>query len=146
MLRQQNAMNLHLDKLGTAGTIFSSLAAAPACCMPLIASVAGAISFGALIPYHSVFEHLLQAFVVLVVIGAALGYAHHRQAAPLVITTLSAAGVLSAFNVLESQMLLFFSLGGLVAAAITNAQESRRCAASAAAPGSGAAPLAPYHR
>jgi hypothetical protein len=122
-------MNLHLDKLGTAGTIFSSLAAAPACCMPLIASVAGALGFGALATYHAAFEHLLQAFVVLAVMGAALGYSYHRQPIPLLATGLSAAGVLSASNVLESQLLLFVSLGGLVAAAITNAQESRRCAA-----------------
>lgn len=124
-------MNLHFDKLGAAGTIVSSLAAAPACCMPLLASVAGAIGFGVLVPYHAVFEHLLQAFVLLAVIGASLGYAYHRQAAPLLVTGLSAAGVLSAFNVMESQWLLFLSLGGLVAAAITNAQESRRCAACA---------------
>lgn len=129
-----HAMNLHLDKLGTAGTIFSSLVAAPGCCMPLIASVAGALGFGVLVPYHAAFEHLLQAFVVLAVIGAALGYSFHRQAAPLLVTGLSAAGVLSAFNVLESQLLLFVSLGGLVAAAITNGQESRRCAACASSP------------
>jgi hypothetical protein len=124
-------MNLHLDKLGTGGTILSSLVAAPACCMPLIASVAGALGFGALGAYHIAFEHLLQAFVLLAVVGAALGYGYHHQPVPLVATVLSAAGVLSAFNVLESQWLLILSLGGLVSAAIGNSQESRRCAACA---------------
>lgn len=121
-------MNLHLDKLGAGGVIFSALVAAPTCCMPLIAAVAGSVGLGALSMYYMTFEHLLQAFVVLTVIGAAFGYSYHRQAAPLVITALSACGVLSSFNVLESQVLLFVSLGGLVAAAVTNQKESQRCA------------------
>jgi hypothetical protein len=127
-------MKLHLEKVGTVGTIFGALAAAPACCLPLLAAVGASVGLGALAPYQGTLVYVLEAFVALAVVGAVIGFRAHRKWGPLVLAVASAAGIFYTFNVAPSQVLVFSSLGGLVAAAVWNTVEGRRCAACAPQP------------
>lgn len=117
-----------LDKFGTFGTLLTALIAAPACCLPLLASVGAALGFGVFVRYNTMLTYLLQFSVVLAVIGAFIGFRQHHNYKPLVLATLSAIGIFYAYNVQLSQVLVYSSLLGLIAAAIWNSIEGRKCA------------------
>lgn len=120
-------MKFHLDKFGTAGTLMGALAAAPACCLPLLASVGAALGFGAFAPYSAVLTYLLQFFVALAVAGAFMGFRQHHKWQPLVLAAASAIGIFYAYNVQLTQGLVYSGLLGLVAAAVWNTIVGRRC-------------------
>ena len=117
-----------LDKLGAIGSVLGALAAAPACCLPLLAAAGASVGLGALAPYQGALTYVLEAFVALAVVGAFIGFRAHRKRGPLVLAAASAAGIFYAFNVSLSQVLVLSSLGGLVVAAVWNTIEGRRCA------------------
>jgi hypothetical protein len=121
-------MKRHLDKLGAIGSVLGALAAAPACCLPLLAAVGASVGLAALAPYQGVLTYVLEAFVALAVVGAFIGFRAHRKWGPLVLAAASAAGIFYAFNVSLSQVLVLLSLGGLVVVAVWNTIEGRRCA------------------
>lgn len=124
-------MKLHFDKIGAVGTIFGALAAAPACCLPLLAAVGASLGLGALGQFQGALVYVLEAFVALAVVGAVIGFRAHRKLRPLLVVAASAAGIFYSFNVAHSQVLVFSSLAGLVVAAVWNTIEGRRCAACA---------------
>jgi hypothetical protein len=128
-------MKLHLDMVGAGGTLFGALAAAPACCLPLLSAVGASLGLGALAPsFQGTLVYVLEVFVALAVVGAFIGFRAHRKWGPLAVAVASAAGIFYAFNVEPSQVLVFSSLGGLVAAAVWNTVEGRKCAACAPQP------------
>ncbi len=116
-------MKHYLDKSGTFGTLLAALIAAPACCLPLLASV-GAALFAR---YNTMLTYLLQFSVVLAVIGAYLGFRQHRDWKLLMLALLSAIGIFYAYNVQLSQALVYSSLLGLIAVAIWSSIEGRKC-------------------
>ncbi|MBL8616290.1 MAG: MerC domain-containing protein [Deltaproteobacteria bacterium] len=120
-------MKRHLDKLGAIGAVLGALAAAPACCLPLLAAAGASVGLGALAPYQGTLAYVFEAFVALAVVGAFIGFRAHRKWGPLVLAAASAVGIFYGFNVSLSQVLVFCSLGGLVLAAVWNTIEGRRC-------------------
>jgi hypothetical protein len=124
-------MKLHLEKLGAVGAIVGALAAAPACCLPLLAAVGASLGLGALGQFQGTLLYVLEAFVALAVVGAVIGFRSHRKPGPLAVAAASAAGIFYSFNVAHSQVLVFSSLAGLAGAAVWNTIEGRRCAACA---------------
>ncbi len=124
-------MKLHLEKLGAIGAILGVLAAAPACCLPLLAAVGASLGLGALGQFQGALLYVLEAFVALAVVGAVIGFRSHRKPGPLTMAAASAAGIFYSFNVAHSQVLVFSSLAGLMGAAVWNTIEGWRCAACA---------------
>jgi hypothetical protein len=120
-------MKLHVDMFGTAGTLVGALAAASACCLPLLASVGASLGFGAFAPYSTVFTYLLQFSAVLAVAGAFIGFRQHHKWLPIVLASASAIGIFYAYYIQLSQGLVYSGLLGLVAAAVWNTIESRKC-------------------
>lgn len=121
-------MKLHLDKVGAIGTVVGALAAAPACCLPLLAAAGASLGLGALGQFQGTLVYVLEAFVALAVVGAIIGFRAHRKPGPLVVAAASAASIFYSFNVAHSQVLVFSSLAGLLVAAVWNTIEGRRCA------------------
>lgn len=122
-------MKQHLDKVGAIGSILGTLAAAPACCLPLLAAAGASIGLGILAPYQHTLVYVLEGFVALALVGAIIGYRAHRNWGPLLLVVSSAAGIIYSFHISPSQTLAFFSLAGLFLAAIWNAVEGRKCSA-----------------
>ena len=85
-------MKIHLDRLGVIGTVGSALAAAPACCYPLLAAVGAALGLGVLGESEGTLVYILEAFVALAVVGAVVGFRAHRKPGPLVVAAASAGG------------------------------------------------------
>jgi hypothetical protein len=127
-------MKRQLDKLGALGAILGALAAAPACCLPLLAAVGASQGLGALGQFQGALVHVLEAFVALAVVGAVIGFRAHRKLGPLVVAAASAAGIFYSFNIAHSQVLVLSGLAGLLVSAAWNTIEGRRCAACAPQP------------
>ena len=121
-------MKFHLDTVGSSGTLVGELAAAPACCLPLLASVGASLCFSAFAPYSTALTYLLQCSVVFAVAGALIGFRQHHKWQPLVLAAASAISIFYAYNVQLSQGLVYSGLLGLLAAAVWNTIECRRCA------------------
>lgn len=122
-------MKNHLEKIGVAGSFFGALALAGPCCLPLLASAGAALGLGIFAPYQGSLSYLVQAFVVLSVAGAISAYRTHRKWGALVLSVVSASALLYVYNFNPETVLAYYGLAGLVAAAIWNTIESRRCAA-----------------
>ena len=122
-------MKFQLDTLATAGSLVSALAASPACCLPLLASVGASLGFGIFAPYSTALTYLLQFSVALAVAGAYVGFRQHHKWQPFVLAAASALAIFYAYNVQLSQGLVYSGFAGLVAAALWNMIENRRCSA-----------------
>lgn len=122
-------MKLHLDKVGAVGSFFGALAAAPACCLPLLAAAGASIGLGFLTPYQGTLVYVLEGFVALALVGAVIGYRVHRKWGPLLLVASSAASIFYSFNATPSQALTFAGLIGLFIAAVWNTIAGRKCSA-----------------
>lgn len=120
-------MKESLVSIGGAGSIFSALAAAAPCCLPFLASVAGAVGLSALLPYSQYIAYLVQAFGVIAAIGAFLSFRRHGKYGPLALTVACVVGLIVVYNVSLIAWLLYSALAGLVLAALWNNYESKRC-------------------
>lgn len=105
-------MNLHLKKIGLAGSVFSLL-----CCLgfgPLIALLS-AIGAGFILN-DAVLAPLLVVFLVIGGIGLGVTYRRHRRKGPLLVHVSVAAAVFVFTFVLFSTPLVWLGFTGLVAA------------------------------
>lgn len=118
---------LHLDKIGAAGTILSSLIIAPACCLPLIAAAGAALGLSALAPMEGIFLYLFKAFLVLTIIGAIFSFRARRKFPPLIITIISAAAIFYGLQINLSQSLIAAGFVGLIMATIWNSMAGKKC-------------------
>lgn len=119
-------MKQYLDKIGTTGTLFGAFAAAPACCLPLLASVGASFGLGIFAPFNSILVYFLQFFVILAVIGSFFGFQRHQNWMPFFLSTGSAIAIIYAYNFQLSQGLIFSGLLGLVIAAFWNTYEIKK--------------------
>lgn len=113
--------------IGSLGSIVAALAAAAPCCLPLLASVAGAVGISILFPYSEYTEYMVQAFGLLAVTGTAWSFRAHRKLGPLAVATASAIGLIVVYNLSLIAWLLYSALAGLVVAVIWNHHEIKRC-------------------
>ena len=124
---QIEKMKESLDKIGGLGSIISAMAAAAPCCVPFLASIAGTVGLGSLLPYSGYIVYLVQLFGILAVVGAIFSFKKHRKIAPLILTVVCVATLIFVYNVSLVAWLLYSGLVGLVIAAIWNTLESKRC-------------------
>jgi len=109
------------DKIGVAGSIFAAL-----CCLgfPALLSILTAIGLGFLIN-DVVLLPLLIVFLLMTLIGLALGMREHHRASALLIGIVSAAGVFIFVFIAFNKVLAGISVAGLVTASILNVLFSR---------------------
>ena len=117
---------LVLDKLGAVGA-FLAAAAAP-CCFPLLAAVGAALGLGALQSMRGYMDYLIQAMVLLSLVGNVLAHRQHHQRGPLVVGIVAAAVIFFAYYGYYHVALVYAGLLGLTVAAISNVFASRRYA------------------
>jgi len=120
-------MKGQLDKVGTAGTIFSAVSAAAPCCLPFLASVGASLGLGVLLPYQNVMTYVLQFFVVLALAGSYFSFRRHRNKWLFALGLASSAAILAAYNLEFSAALIYSGLFGLLAAALWSTLAIRRC-------------------
>lgn len=120
-------MKNYFDKLGTIGTIFGAVAIAPACCLPLFASVSATLGLSIFAGYSELITYLVQLSALLAVFGAFSGFKQHQKWQPLAIATVSTLVILYVYNVALSQNLVFLGLFGLVAATVWNSIAGKSC-------------------
>lgn len=107
-------MNLHLKKVGMAGSLFTLL-----CCLgfgPLIALLS-AIGAGFLVN-DAVLAPLLVAFLVIGGIGIGVTYRRHRRIGPLLVHIAGAVAVFMFTFVLFVTPLVWLGVAGLLAASL----------------------------
>lgn len=122
-------MKISLEKLGAGGTWLAAVAAAAPCCLPLLASVGGALGLSALARYGDALVYLLQAFILLAAFGHWSAYRRHRNRWLLALGLASAAVLLYAYNFAPTAAPLIYSgLVGLAGSAVWSTVENRRCA------------------
>jgi hypothetical protein len=115
-----------LDSAATAGVLFSALATALPCCLPLLASVGAVLGLGVLAPYQGGLIWLLQGLVVLALLGHVQSFRRHRNACPLALAAASAAALLYAYNTQPTAPWVYGGLTGLAAAAAWTYLDTRR--------------------
>ncbi len=106
----------HTDKVGVVGSIFAAL-----CCLgfPALLSILSAIGLGFLIN-DAVLLPLLIVFLLVTLLGLALGMREHHRASALLIGIASAAGVFIFIFIAFNKILAAISVTGLVIATILN--------------------------
>jgi len=106
----------HTDKVGVAGSIFAAL-----CCLgfPALLSILGAVGLGFLIN-DAVLLPLLIIFLLVTIVGLALGMREHHRAPALVLGIISAASVFVFIFVAFNKVLATLSVIGLVIASFLN--------------------------
>jgi mercuric ion transport protein len=106
----------HTDKVGIAGSVFAAL-----CCLgfPALLSILSAIGLGFLIN-DAVLLPLLIIFLLVTLVGLALGMREHHCASALLVGIVSAAGVFIFIFLAFNKVLAGVSVAGLVIASILN--------------------------
>jgi mercuric ion transport protein len=115
-------MNLHLKKIGLAGSVFSLL-----CCLgfgPLIALLS-AIGAGFLVN-DAVLAPLLVVFLVIVGIGLCVTYRRHKRIGPLLAHTSGAVAVFVFTFIRSVTPLVWLGVAGLIAASLWDFVLGRR--------------------
>lgn len=115
-----------LDKAGSVGTLLAG--AAIPCCFPLLSVAGSALGFGAfLFRYQRWMSYLMMAFAVLALAGSVLAFRTHRKPGPLVVAFVSTGLIIYGVNALLDTNFIYPGMAGLLAAAVWNMLETRRC-------------------
>lgn len=123
-------MKISIEKIGTGGTWLAAAAGAAPCCLPLLASVGGALGLSVFARYGAALVYLLQAFILLAAFGHASAYRRHRNRFLLGAGLASAAVLLYAYNFApENAALVYGGLAALTGSALWGTLENRRLAA-----------------
>ena len=115
-----------LDKAGSIGAVIAG--AAVPCCFPFLSLIGSILGLSFLAPYESYVLYAMQGLVVLALVGSIIAYRGHRKVLPLILSVLSTAAVLYALNTDMNVKILYTGLAGLIAVAIWNSIEAKRCA------------------
>lgn len=114
-----------LDRVGAMGALLT----APACpiCLPLLVAAGSTVGLGFLAPYGGVMRYAFQVFVGLSFIGGIMAFLNHRKTIPLAVGTVSPILIFFALYIKFIPSLIYTGLSGLLAAALLNFIENRRC-------------------
>jgi hypothetical protein len=115
-----------LDKIGSVGAIMAG--AAVPCCFPFLGLFGSMLGLSFLAGYGSTVVYVLQGSVLVALVGSLIAYLGHRKAAPLVLAVLSTASVIYGVNTGDLNVYYVYGgMAGLLAVAVWNSIESRRC-------------------
>lgn len=114
-----------LDKIAAIG----ALLAASSCpvCLPLLAAAGSAAGLGFLRPYEGVMMYIFQALVLLAFIGAIISFLSHRKITPLLLNITGSFLIFFAFYIKFIAGLIYAGLFFLLAGAILNFLEEKKC-------------------
>jgi hypothetical protein len=115
-----------LDKVGSVGALIAG--AAVPCCFPFLSLIGSILGLSFLAPYETYVLYAMQGLVVVALIGTVIAYRGHRKILPLLLGIVSTAAVLYSLNTNMDVKFLYGGLAGLIAVAIWNSIEAKRCA------------------
>lgn len=112
----------HLDKIGVGGSLFAAL-----CCLgfPALVSILSAIGLGFLIN-DDILRPLMVVFLLVAILGLALGMRHHGRPWALILAILSAVTLYMSIYVSFNDVTAGLSVAGLVIASLLNVFLRRR--------------------
>ena len=110
-------MKAFSEKLGSIGAVLT--AAACPVCFPKLALLGALFGLGALGAYESQFFIAAQALIVVALVGHVLSYFGHRNRWLLGAAILSGAAVFAGLYLLESEVMIYAGLAGLVVTSAT---------------------------
>lgn len=113
-----------LDGIGSVGALLMAFAAP--CCLPLFATIAGAVGITALGLNERIVLFAIQGFALVAVVGLLLAALRHRQFGPLTVGGIAALVLFFSFHGSFSQLLVYLGLGGLCVASVWNYLISRK--------------------
>ncbi len=116
-----------LDKVGSVGAVIAG--AAVPCCFPFLSLFGSILGLGFFAQYEGVIMYLIQALVVLALVGSIIAFRGHRKVLPLIVSVLSTASVLYGMNSGLDIYYIYGGMIGLLLVAVWNTIEARRCAA-----------------
>ena len=116
-----------LDKFGVTG----ALVAAMVCpvCFPLLSAIGSILGLSVFYSFEKPAVYVFQILVILALIGNVISYSHHKKTLVLIFALIGFALIFFAFYVRFNQFIVYLGLLGLVAAAILNYLENRKCKA-----------------
>ncbi len=106
----------HLDKIGVGGSVFAAL-----CCLgfPALVAILSAIGLGFLIN-DDILRPLMIVFLLVAILGLALGMRHHGSPWALIVGILSAVTLYVFINVSFNEVIAGLGIAGLVIASLLN--------------------------
>lgn len=114
-----------LDKIAAIGALLAA-SSCPAC-LPLLAAAGSAAGLGFLRPYEGVMMYVFQALVLLAFIGAAISFFSHRKITPLLVNILGLSLIFFAFYIEFIAVLIYAGLFFILAGAVLNFLEEKKC-------------------
>ena len=106
----------HLDKIGVGGSLFAAL-----CCLgfPALVSILSAVGLGFLIN-DDILRPLLIVFLLVAVLGLALGMRHHGSPWALIVGIFSAVTAYGFIYISFNEVIAGLGIAGLVIASLLN--------------------------
>jgi mercuric ion transport protein len=106
----------HLDKIGVGGSLFAAL-----CCLgfPALVAILSAIGLGFLIN-DDILRPLMIVFLLVAILGLALGMRHHGSPWALIVGILSAVTLYVFIYVSFNEVIAGLGIAGLVIASLLN--------------------------
>ena len=114
-----------LDKVGSVGAVLAG--AAVPCCFPFLSLIGSILGLSFLAPYQIYVMWMMQALVILALVGTVIAYLGHKKIFPLLLGVVSTASVLYSVNTNMNIYLLYGGMVGLLIVAVWNSIEGRRC-------------------
>jgi hypothetical protein len=116
-----------LDKFGAVGAVIAG-AAAP-CCFPFLSVLGSILGLSVFMRYEEWILYIIQALVLLSLVGSLIAYRRHRKPAPLILAIASTAAIIYEINSDLDTNYIYGGMIGLLIVSAWNTFATRRCAA-----------------
>jgi hypothetical protein len=119
------ALNI-LDKVGSIGAVIAG--SAVPCCFPFLGVFGSILGLSFLARYDDYMMWVMQALVLLALVGSLIAYRRHRKIAPLILGIASTSAIIYGINTNLDTYFIYGGLVGLLVVSVWNSIESKRCA------------------
>ena len=120
------ALNI-LDKVGSIGAVIAG--SAVPCCFPFLGVFGSILGLSFLARYDDYMMWVMQALVLLALVGSLIAYRRHRKIAPLILGIASTSAIIYGINTNLDTYFIYGGLVGLLVVSVWNSIESKRGAA-----------------
>ena len=120
------ALNI-LDKVGSIGAVIAG--SAVPCCFPFLGVFGSILGLSFLARYDDYMMWVMQALVLLALVGSLIAYRRHRKISPLILAIASTSAIIYGINTNLDTYFIYGGLIGLLVVSVWNSIESKRGAA-----------------